>query len=138
MFSLKIGLELPLVGETTLYERTQSIIESVEFLWENNNRFVAFLILFFSVMIPVTKAVLLLLVLWLQALKSRYNVYRFVYAISKWSMADVFVVGVFIAYLSTESTDAISARLHDGFFYFVGYCLISIASVQVMKIESNY
>ena len=64
-----------------------------------------------------------------------FGLFNFVKAIGKWSMADVFVVGVFIAYLSTKSNEAISAELYEGFYYFTGYCLISLAAIQAMKIS---
>ena len=65
----------------------------------------------------------------------RYRLFAFVRGISKWAMADVFVVGVYIAYLSAKATDALDAQLHEGFYYFTAYCLISLLSVQVMHVE---
>ena len=61
---------------------------------------------------------------------------RFAMALSKWSMADVFVVGVFIAFLATkaigsgEGSDLLSfdAELGPGFYYFLGFCLLSVLS----------
>lgn len=135
MLSIKIGLTLPLMGETTIYERVQSIVQSVEFLWENNNRFVAFLILFFSIIVPFAKATMLLIALMFKKLKKRYELFRFVHAIGKWSMADVFVVGVFIAFLSTKSTEGIQAELYEGFYYFTGYCILSLLSAQLIQME---
>ena len=137
IITIEIAPVLPIIGKTTFYEQTQSVVESIRFLYNHNNRFVAFLILFFSVMVPVTKAILLLLVLFIQHLRYRPKVYAFVSAISKWSMADVFVVGVFMAFLSTTSTSAVNAYLHSGFYYFLAYCIISIASVQVMLVKEN-
>ena len=73
--------------------------------------------------------------------------------IGKWSMADVFVVGVFLAFLATRDqvqenlftvpillrqveigmeTHLIST-LGPGFYYFLGYCLFSIFWTQVLK-----
>jgi uncharacterized paraquat-inducible protein A len=135
VFTLRVSITLPLVGETVLHNQTQSVLESVEFLWNNNNRLVGFLILFFSVMVPVTKAVLLLMVMFYQQISRRVPIYRFVALISKWSMADVFVVGVLIAFLSTRSNENIMTELNNGFYYFLSYCLISILAVQVMKVE---
>ena len=66
----------------------------------------------------------------------RYRLFAFVRGISKWAMADVFVVGVYIAYLSAKATDALDAQLHEGFYYFAAYCLISLLSVQVMHVEA--
>jgi len=91
--------------------------------------------LFFSVLVPLLKAVFLLMVLFIKKLGARYQLYKFVHSIGKWSMADVFVVGVLIAYLATASEEYINAYLHDGFYYFLAYCLISLASIQVMSVK---
>ena len=50
-------------------------------------------------------------------------------------MADVFVVGVLLAFLATKSDDGIDAKLHEGFYYFLAYCIISILATQLLKIE---
>ncbi|MEQ9424561.1 MAG: paraquat-inducible protein A [Cyclobacteriaceae bacterium] len=135
MLTLEIGAEFPIVGKVTLYEQTQSILQTIETLHNNNNSIVAFLILFFSVIVPFFKAIILVFALFTKNTDLRVSLHKFVSAIGKWSMADVFVVGVFIAYLSTASNSAIIATLHEGFWYFTGYCLISLTGIQVMKME---
>jgi len=137
ILSIKVSAKLPLVGTLNLHESTQSILDTIKTLHNNNNSLVAFLILFFSIIVPVIKAVLLLIVLFFKNVKSRMGLYRFVYIIGKWSMADVFVVGVFLAFLATKSNESIEAHIHTGFYYFLAYCLISLLAVQVMKIEEE-
>ena len=137
ILSIKIGAELPLVGELVVYETVQSILNTIETLYENNNTLVAFLILLFSVMVPIIKAVLLLMVLFIKKMNARKRIHQFVGIISKWSMADVFVVGVFLGYLATKSEDSIEANLHEGFYYFLAYCLISILAAQIMVVEEK-
>ena len=58
---------------------------------------------------------------------------RFVVVISKWAMVDVFVVGLFVAYLSAQASGNLSAVLEPGFYYFTGYCLVSLLAMQLMK-----
>ena len=135
ILSLKIGAALPLVGTLTLHESTQSILKTIETLNDNNNALVAFLILLFSVIVPVFKAVSLLSVLLIKKLRNHSRLHKFIALISKWSMADVFVVGVFIAFLSSQSNEALEAKLGTGFYWFLAYCLISIAASQVMTTE---
>ncbi len=134
ILSLKIGAALPLVGAVTFHESAQSILQTVETLHENDNTFVAFLILFFSVIVPVVKGIALLLVLFV---KNSAGLARFVALISKWSMADVFVVGVFIAFLAARSNEAITATVGSGFYWFLAYCLLSIAAAQVISFGGN-
>ncbi len=135
IISLKIGANLPLVGELVVHETVQSIIDTIKTLYENDNTLVAGLILLFSVIVPILKAVILLMVLFVKKMGMRSKLHKFVAIISKWSMADVFVVGVLLATLATSSEDSIEAKLHSGFYYFVGYCLISILASQIMEVE---
>ena len=132
ILDIKIGAELPVVGKLILFERTQNILETTKTLYENNNQFAAILIILFSVIVPFIKAVIVSIVIFLKDLKQRTNLHRFVNAIGKWSMADVFVVGVFIAYLTTKSNENITADLKTGFYYFAGYCIVSLAAIQLM------
>ena len=118
-----------------LFKMTRSIIQTVRNLHESGDDFVAGLILLFSVIVPFVKGALLLAALPLRNLVLRYRVFSFVKAISKWSMADVFVVGVYVAYLSAKATDALDAEIHRGFYYFTAYCLISLLALQFMHID---
>ena len=71
-------------------------------------------------------------------------------------MADVFVVAVFLAFLATRNqaqtngfsvpvlitqvdvnmATQLTSTLGPGFYYFLGYCLFSIAWTQVLKHQS--
>jgi len=137
ILSINVGAKLPIVGTIELHNSKQSIMKTIRTLYKNNNTLVAVLILLFSVIIPVLKALMLLTVLFLKKLKGRQLLHKFVTVISKWSMADVFVVGVFLAFLATRSDDSINARLHDGFYYFLAYCIISIFASQLIKVEMD-
>ncbi len=137
ILSINIGVDLPIVGSLQLHDTKQSIIDTIRTLHRGNNTFVAILILFFSVVIPVVKALLLLLALFIKKQGVRSKLHKFVSLIGKWSMADVFVVGVMIAFLATRSDDNIDAALHEGFYYFLAYCLISILSYQIMKFDGE-
>jgi uncharacterized paraquat-inducible protein A len=119
-----------------LFRETRSILQTVRNLHESGNDFVAGLVLLFSVIVPVVKGLLLLVALTLRNAKLRFDLFRFVRAISKWSMSDVFLVGVYVAYLAAKATDNLDAVAEVGFYYFAGYCLVSLLSLQFMKIES--
>ena len=135
IMSIKVGATLPIVGELVLHDSVQSIISTIETLFESKNTLVAFLILLFSVIVPILKAVILMAVLFIKNMTAKKKWYQFVAAIGKWSMADVFVVGVFLTHLATKSDTGINAQLHEGFYYFLAYCLISLLAIQVMNIE---
>jgi len=128
--SVKVmAMEMELVNETL------SVLQTIEKLHKTNNDFVAGLILLFSVVVPIAKGVLLLFVLPLKNIKIRCGIHQFVKTISKWSMADVFVIALFLTFLSAGSSDLMKATLRPGFFYFTAYCLISLTASLFMCSE---
>ena len=135
ILNIHIGAQIPLLGEFELFDRTQSVMSGIRLLYEFDNNLVASLILLFSVIVPILKAVILFIVLAFKNWRFRTQAYNFVAVIGKWSMADVFVVGVFLAYLATASEESISSSIHEGFYYFTAYCLISLLSIQVMDLR---
>lgn len=136
ILTLDIGAKIPLLGNFELYNESQSILKTIKALHENDSTFVAVLILLFSVIVPVLKALILITVLLLKNMRSSVKLYKFVGMIGKWSMADVFVVGVFLAFLATGNNEAINAELEIGFYYFTAYCIVSIIGIQVLDINA--
>ncbi len=133
---ITISASLTLMGnKLDLFKQTRSILQTIRTLHDSGNDFVAGLILLFSVIVPFVKGALLLVVLFLRSSGARLRVFAFVRNISKWAMADVFVVGVFVAYLTAEATDPMDAELGKGFYYFVSYCLISLLALQFMTVD---
>ena len=135
VLTIQIAPTLPLVGKLELFKETRSIIGTIQNLYNNGNILVSALILVFSVLVPFLKAVLLLISLFSKNLALNFKLFTFVKAIGKWSMADVFIVGVFVAFLSTGSMQGINAFIEPGFYYFIAYCLISLFAIQFIKIE---
>ena len=133
MLTIKVGKVVPFVGQLDLYEATQSIMQTIEYLFADQNYLVAWLILIFSVVVPIAKIILLLVVLFSANEKLSNALLKFVAAIGKWSMADVFVVSIFMAFLATGSNDAVSATLHSGYYYFTAYCVLSILGTQLIE-----
>jgi len=133
---ITISASVTLMGRTIeLFKQTRSILQSIRTLHESGNDFVAGLILLFSVIVPFAKGTLLLLSLVLRSPALRYRIFAFVRSISKWAMADVFVMGVYMAFLAAKATDNLDAELHSGFYWFTSYCLVSLLSLQFMFVE---
>jgi hypothetical protein len=131
------------VGDLEVYEQTRSIVGSVRQLYQVGAPVPATLILLFSVIVPLGKGALVAWATFMTSLSDRRRMLAFVEAIAKWSMADVFVVALFIAYLAaaasatpTDGPDAspqliaFSAHFGPGFYWFAAYCLFSLASQQ--------
>ena len=129
------------VGEVAVFQQTRSIAGSVRRLYEVGSPFAATLILLFSVVVPFGKSLLVAWAMFAAEGESRRRVLAFVETIAKWSMADVFVVALFITYLvamaSQSATSAgapivaFTARFGPGFYWFAAYCLFSLASQQL-------
>ena len=125
-----------------VYAQTRSIVGSVRHLYSVGSNTAATLILFFSIIVPITK---LLLVSWAVLQPNpgrRRRTLYFVEAIAKWSMADVFAVAVIIAYLAAQASQSangnasaaivtFSASFGSGFYWFTCYCLASVAVQQL-------
>jgi hypothetical protein len=52
-------------------------------------------------------------------------------------MADVFVVGIFLAYLASASMQVFKAVLEQGFYFFLGYCLISVLATEFIILKKD-
>lgn len=133
------------VGEVVVYEQTRSIVGSVRRLYQVGSPMPATLILLFSVIVPVLKTLLVGWAFFLSRGAVRRRVLAFVVLIAKWSMADVFVVALFIAYLAVQASTAppgdpaaaplvaFSAHFGVGFYCFAAYCVFSLASQQITE-----
>jgi hypothetical protein len=130
-------------GDVEVYAQTRSILGSVQHLYEVKSPMPATLILLFSVIVPFGKAMLVLWGTFLKDTARRLKVLAFVETVAKWSMADVFVVAIFIAYLAAQASQtppgdptlpppmvAFTATFGPGFYWFAAYCLFSLASQQ--------
>jgi paraquat-inducible protein A len=133
--ALTITASIPIFNKPTeIFKETQSILRAIDRLYESKNYFVAALILLFSVIVPFIKAAFLGVILWTKSPATKYRLYLMVRSMSKWAMADVFAVGVFIAFMAGNAIDNLDARIHPGFYYFVAYCLISNLSFQFLHV----
>ncbi len=130
---------LDVSGTISAFDKTRSILGTAQELQANGHLPVAVLIIVFSVVVPLIKALILLAILLPVSDKIRGVLLWVSNAISKWSMADVFVIAIFIAYLAGNGIQEnrglvdFEASLGIGFWYFLGYCLISILGTQVLS-----
>jgi hypothetical protein len=129
------------VGEVELFQQTRSIVSSVRRLYEVGSPVPATLILLFSVVVPFVKTALVGWAMFAADEVRRRRTLTFVEAIAKWSMADVFVVALFITYLAAVASQsapaagppllAFRAEFGAGFYWFAAYCVFSLASQQL-------
>lgn len=139
--------------DTSVVNQAKSILGTINDLYDRDRALVATLILFFSVIIPSLKGLMLIGGLLHKSEAMQRKLYEIVNAIGKWSMADVFVVAVFLVFLSTaENTSAakeaisvfgmeipleikmlMDSNLGEGFYWFLSYCILSLITLHVIK-----
>jgi hypothetical protein len=133
-----LGLD-QIEGQMQVYSTTRSIWGTAQALAESGYLAVGLLIIFFSVLIPVFKLLLQAALLFVSGEALRLPLLNLNAALSKWSMADVFVMALLVAFLAggaaKQSGDILimQASLGPGFYYFLAYCLFSIAAGIAMK-----
>ena len=130
-------------GQLQAYSSTRSMWGTVQELARTGNVIVAFLIVFFSLVIPVFKLLLQALTLLIASPNFRRQLLWLNARLSKWSMSDVFVMGLLVAFMAGRASDQVgdlltmNAVLEPGFYYFLAYCLFSIAASGMLKSEGR-
>ena len=126
-------------GQVEVYHNTRSIWGTVESLARTGNLLVAFLIVFFSLVIPVIKLLLQAASLLISSDAFLQPVLLLNAALSKWSMSDVFVMGLLVAFMAGRAEDQagdlliMNAALEPGFYYFLAYSLFSITATALLR-----
>ncbi len=128
------------IEDVEVFEQTRSILGSVQRLYEVGSPVPATLILLFSVVVPLAKTVLVAWASFVASSDTRRRTLAFVETIAKWSMADVFVVALFITYLAAMASQSapaagpalvsFTAEFGAGFYWFAAYCVFSLAAQQ--------
>ena len=142
MASSMLGLD-KLEGEVSAYKKTRSIWGTVNELAKNNNYLVAVLIGLFSIVIPTLKLLMQLLHCFLPVSRFRQVLGQVIQGLSKWSMVDVFVIALIVAYLAGNADGQmgelinVDAELGVGFWYFTGYCLFAVAASHLISVEEK-
>ncbi|MNN99281.1 Paraquat-inducible protein A [compost metagenome] len=66
------------------------------------------------------------------------HVVKFFKMIGKWSMVDVFVVAVFLVYLTANKGDVSRAEVEVGLYFFLAYVILSmLVSLSADKMLSS-
>jgi uncharacterized paraquat-inducible protein A len=134
-----------------LLNKELSLLATINELYTDDRLLVASLILVFSIVIPLIKTSLITLAFYLKNNQRAQQLVSFVNMIGKWSMADVFVVAVFLAVFSTNHAETMNqhqlslfgfkldimmssatvSNIGVGFYYFTAYCIVSLIGTQL-------
>ena len=135
LYMLKIDVTANFFIDINLFNEKRSVLGTLQTLWESSNYLPFLLIFLFGIIVPLVKSAIIFYILlaknvadkWLQ-LESK---------ISKWAMADVFAISIFIAFLGARAMRNTTAFLEPGFYYFTAYVLLSLVLVGLLKISSK-
>lgn len=121
-----IHKEVEYLGDIVLSFESKGVIGSIAKLYESGDVIVAIVILLFSVVIPVLKVLSLLFVSVFMESSFAHGIVKFFKMIGKWSMVDVFVVAVFLVYLTANKGDVSRAEVEVGLYFFLAYVIVSM------------
>ena len=145
--------------EQYLYYQSKSILEVTKTLIEGKGidlKIVGIMILMFSIVVPFIKLVLSSIFMYTDKIKESKIAQNIIFYLGKWSMADVFVVALFMAYIGfygivTAQLEDISrnqdgyavetlnySSLSPGALFFTTYCVLSIITgILIHKWHKN-
>ncbi len=146
-------VDLQLLGEQihfdeqVMYFQSKSITDVTRTLLEGRGwdlKLVGLLILLFSIVLPLLKMILTTAYLFVERVQQSKLVQTVIFYLGKWSMADVFVVAIFMSYIGfygllnsqlgamagTSETMTIEtvnySKFSPGIIFFTMYCIFSI------------
>lgn len=122
-------------GKMYYYFQSKSVDSIIELLFKDKNYSIAWSLLCFSIIFPLFKIILTVLLVYIPKLRTIPAFAMVLSIIGKWSMADIFVAAVFLAYFSFHNMNTgieTSSESLIGLDFFLGYAIISIlASIMV-------
>jgi len=113
-------------SEIILQFESSNIIYSIEKLFLQDNYFVGGIILLFSIIFPFIKTNISFLALFVKDANFVSIINNFMSKFNKFSMADVFVLSIFLVYLSPNDTSIVKTELEIGFYFFFTYVMLSL------------
>lgn len=126
-------------GDMYFYYQSKSVVELIQLLFRQHNWLVGLAILLFSVLFPLGK-ITSTYYLALRPTSKNRTLSFFVEKSGKWSMADVFVVAVFLAYLAFSNIQSgiqTESNTLPGLYFFLSYCLLSVTASTIFASAKN-
>lgn len=101
---------LPMMHTSSLFgSQSDTIMSGVVYFWTSGSWYLALIIFFASIMVPLLKMIALMLLLIttqrrsLWQLQQRTKLYRLVEFVGRWSMLDIYVVAVIVALVQLQA-----------------------------------
>jgi len=127
------------LGDVILSFESKGIIGSINKLFDKGETTVALTILLFSILLPLLKSLTLTSTLLFHKHPWSRHLVSFFKHIGKWSMIDVFVVAIFLVYLTSNGGGISQAEIQVGLYFFLAYVILSmITAILTQKVlEKN-
>lgn len=133
---LLIDISVHYIIDFNIFSEKRSVLGMLERLWEDGNYWPFSLIFLFGIIVPLVKSAIIFYLLLAKDPAEKWQ--RFVAAISKWAMADVFAISIFVAFLGANAMESTKAMIQPGFYFFTGYVILSgIVAMFCGKLRSN-
>lgn len=133
---LHIDISVHYIVDFNIFSEKRSVLGMLEKLWTDANYWPFTLIFLFGIIVPLIKSGLIFYLLLNKKPDLKWQ--RLVSAISKWAMADVFAISIFVAFLGANAMESTKAILQPGFYCFAGYVIVSgIVAMLCGKLLSN-
>jgi len=132
---LKIDVTANFFIDINFFNEKRSVLVTLQTLWESSNYLPFLLIFLFGIIVPLVKSAIIFYILLANNVADKWL--QLVSKISKWAMADVFAISIFIAFLGARAMRNTTAFLEPGFYYFTAYVLLSVVLVGLLKISSK-
>lgn len=127
-------------GRMYFFYHIKSIYDVIVLLFTHDNIIVGTCILVFSIINPVLKLACTLAVLFSKKQAQNKLINFIVHYLGKWSMADVFVVSVFLGYLSLQNmTTGVDSEVNVliGLYFFLTFVVFSLLSSTFIKMSQK-
>ncbi|MBS37905.1 MAG: hypothetical protein CMO26_18505 [Thiotrichales bacterium] len=132
ILSLVAYTDVMVLGQVVFKYESKGIVTTLVELISRDNVFIAVTLLTFSVVTPVAKHVMTFLALRSSEAEKRRRYVGLLGAIGKWSMADVLVVAILLAFFVASADQFSDSWLGVGLYFFVGYCVMSLLAVHLV------
>lgn len=139
-FMVDLTIEKKFEGDIYFYYQSKSIAQLILLLFKQHNFVVGFSILIFSVVFPLLKTFLMIWFVFKPDISTKKWFKNIVLNLSKWSMADVFVVAIFLGFLAFKNLQAgvgTYSHVSIGLYFFFAYCMFSMISSTFAKMPTE-
>ncbi len=131
--------QINLDGTVEVFESTRSLIGTMSELISHDHIIVGLLIGLFGIIIPLIKIILIIMSEFTPSLENKTRLLKISSLLSKWSMSDVFVMAIIVAFMAINTNEQsiapieMNAELGMGFYYFAIYCLLAITANLLLE-----